>query len=462
MLYTTPGAAELIVFAHAVEDLPTNNQSVVVQPAPDGNRELRWVAREVKKLILAGTEAHEIAVVARTGLEDTRRALYALQRAGIPATARTRTPLSQIAALKAVLDLFRGAAELWSYRVLRSVIASPYFRTGIDLRSLDYIATKARPTALAAWQEQLGLLVAMLESEERDPDARRLGLNLRRVQRDVEQFAELRSMIEPLDGAKPLGSWLQLTSSMLSESWFRFRQRICDPPEDRLDVVRIDQRGVHLLERLLAEWARFDDLEQILSPTDWFRALRALLEGHELVLSTPAQKGAQVLEAHDAALTPFTAVFLVHANDGEFPRLSSAQGLFTEEERRTLRAAGLPVEDRQAVLARERVLWQAVTGTEQLAITYRTSDSRGTPLLPSLLVPPGHAPELPRRDDIADDPLNEEDDGRLAAQQLAQQLSSGDRAPVRTTNPQVLRRAIVNAYAEVQRGAPDRKRADVN
>ena len=162
VLYTTPAAAELIEFAHAVEDLPTNKQSVVVQPAPDGNRELRWVAREVKKLILAGTEAHDIAVVARTGLEDTRRALYALQRAGIPATARTRTPLSQIAALKAVLDLFRGAAELWSYRVLRSVIASPYFRTGIDLRSLDYIATRARPTALAAWQEQLGLLVAML------------------------------------------------------------------------------------------------------------------------------------------------------------------------------------------------------------------------------------------------------------------------------------------------------------
>ncbi|MGH7463106.1 MAG: hypothetical protein ACREMA_19025, partial [Longimicrobiales bacterium] len=50
----------------------------------------------------------------------------------------------------------------------------------------------------------------------------------------------------------------------------------------------------------------------------------------------------------------------------------------TDEERRTLRAAGLPVEDRQAALARERVLWQAVTGTEQLSITYRTSDARGT------------------------------------------------------------------------------------
>ena len=270
-------------------------------------------------------------------------------------------------------------------------------------------------------------------------------------------------MIEPLEGAKTLGSWLQQSRSMLSESWFRFRQRICDPPEDRLDVVRLDQRGVHLLERLLAEWARFDDLEQILSPTEWFRALRALLEGHELVLSTPAQKGVQVLEAHDAALTPFSAVFLVHANDGEFPRLSSAQGLFTDEERRTLRAAGLPVEDRQAALTRERVLWQAVTGTEQLAITYRTSDARGTPLLPSLLVPPEpHAPELPRRDDIVDDPLNEEDTGRTAAGQLARQLSSGDRAPIQAPNTHVLRRAIVNAYAEVQRGAPDRKRAVVN
>lgn len=52
----------------------------VVQPAPDGARELQWIAGEVKKLLLSGeAEPHEIAVVARTGLHDTRRALRVLE-----------------------------------------------------------------------------------------------------------------------------------------------------------------------------------------------------------------------------------------------------------------------------------------------------------------------------------------------------------------------------------------------
>ena len=57
---------------------------VTVQPAPDAAREMAWVARQVKEILAAGTEEpHRIAVVARSGRENTHRAYRALRRAGV-------------------------------------------------------------------------------------------------------------------------------------------------------------------------------------------------------------------------------------------------------------------------------------------------------------------------------------------------------------------------------------------
>ncbi|HSL71063.1 MAG TPA: PD-(D/E)XK nuclease family protein, partial [Longimicrobiales bacterium] len=152
-----------------------------------------------------------------------------------------------------------------------------------------------------------------------------------------------------------------------------------------------------------------------------------------------------------------------HANDGEFPRLPATTGVFSDEERRSLLAAGLPVDDRDPALARERALWQAVTAGDRVCISYRTTDAQGTPLLPSLLVPPGSEQlELPRRDDFLDEPVNAEEDARGAARRLSQQLAQRETIPIDTPDPAALRRAIVNAYAEHMRGAPDRTAASVN
>lgn len=479
-LYCVEAARDLVEIATSVEDLALNHASTgadyaaparhparedlpvassdrngwpdpVVQPAPDARRELDWVATQVKDLIIRGVaEPHEVAVVARTGLDDTRRALHVLERAGIPATARVRSPLAEIAALRALLDLYRAAAERWSYRVLRNVLTSPYFRFRIDVRPFDHIATKARPTTLDEWEGALIALLDALRSDATDSETRRTGLRAERMAKDVARFRELRTKLEPLSGTRSLGSWIDATEALLRQSWFRFRQRICDPPAARMDVVRFDQRGVRMLEALLAEWRSVDDPVEPISGVEWFRALRSLLEGQELVLTTPGQKGVQILEAHDAALAPFKATFLIHANDGEFPRSTSSSGLFTDDERVALRAHGLPVDDRRAVLARERVLWEAVTAVERLHVSYRTTDARGTPLLPSLLVPAHDASsELPRSTAIPGDPFNIEAAGRAAASHLRKAIREGaSGSRIATPTPTALKRAIVNAHAE--------------
>ncbi|MCH8107974.1 MAG: hypothetical protein IIB30_06425 [Chloroflexi bacterium] len=147
------------------------------------------------------------------------------------------------------------------------------------------------------------------------------------------------------------------------------------------------------LERLLAEWTGLADDTAPVDPVAWHRLLKQLLDSQTLALTTPLEKGVQVLEAQDTSLTPFDRVFLVHANDTVFPRTFRSPGVFSNEERATLADSALPLErrvplmHRDGVLRSERTLWRATTSQAGVTICYRTTDFRGTPRLPSLMVP---------------------------------------------------------------------------
>lgn len=431
-----------------------------VQPVPDAAREMAWVAGQVKAILAAGTaEPHQVAIVARSGRENTHRAYRALRRAGVSATARIRTPLDEIPALRALLLILRGAGRNWDYRSLRAVLAHPYFDTRVDLRSIDAIAALRRVAGLEAWSENLEQLRALVEDKAREIRGR--GLFPDRVEKDIEAFAAMREVLEPLGSARPEADWIDLTLALLGEDRgvFRLRRRVCDPVEERWEVVRSDQRGILLLERLLREWRELDHADDPLPPAGWHALLGKLLQANELVLSTPGQKGVQVLEAHDAALVPFAHTFVVHANDGEFPRTTGSTGVFTDGERRRLAERDLPVTHREETLRRERALWRAVTQqTGPVWITYRTTDAGGTPLLPSLMVPPHEdAAELPRIRRPSDDgePVTPAEADRRAAFSLYRALGSPDstgRPRIAPARPGRLARAIMAAAAETHRG----------
>jgi RecB family exonuclease len=445
--------------------------TIDVQPAPDAAREMAWVARQVKQLVASGkAEPHEIAVVARSGRDDTRRAYRALRDAGVPATARIRTPLAEITALQALLLVFRGAARDWDYRSLRAVLDHPYFDTKVDLRGLDFIAGMRRVVGLEAWSEMLREAQRLVGENHRDTWGK--GLFADRLEKDIEAFGAVRASLEPLSAARSEAEWIALTRTLLADERgvFLLRRRLCDAVGDRWDIVRTDQRGVIQLERLLAEWQQLELSDEPLDPADWHALLRQLLEGNELVLSTPGQKGVQVLEAHDAGLVPFAHTFVVHANDGEFPRVTGAAGVLSDEERSRLSELGIPVDHREASLRRERSLWRAVTRQAgPVRVSYRTTNPSGTPLLPSLMVPE-HDParELPRlRRPAGDTPVSPADADQLAASALAAGLvgaiDTEDTTPrivVAPCHPERLRQAIVAAVAESHRGPGLSRAAD--
>lgn len=433
---------------------------VHVQPVPDAAREMAWVARRVKEILAAGrAEPHEVAIVARSGRDNTQRAYRALRRAGVPATARVRTPLDEVPALRALLLVLRGVGRNWDYRSLRALLAHPYFDTRVDLRSVDAIAALRRVVGLDGWGEALERLRPLVENKAREVRGR--GLFLDRVKKDIEAFRALREVLEPLGEARSEADWIDLTLALLKEDrgLFRLRRRVCDPVEERWEVVRSDQRGILLLERLLQEWRELDHPDETILPAAWHALLRKLLQANELVLSTPGQNGVQVLEAHDAALAPFSHTFVVHANDREFPRAGAATGVFTDTERRRLAALGLPLAHRDETLRRERGLWRAVTQQAgPVWISYRTTDAGGTPLLPSLMVPRHeNAAELPRirrpSDDL--DPVTSAEADRRAAFAIHRALGapgSAARPRIAPARPERIARAIMAAAAEVHRG----------
>jgi hypothetical protein len=424
--------------------------AIVVQPAPDATRELQWVAARVKHLLLSGEEPHQIAVIARTGREDTRAACRYLEGAGVPCTARIRRPLAEIPALSLILQLFRGAGEGWSYRILRSAIGSSYTRLHIDLRLLDEIAARSRPTTLSAWERELERLEDITVGDEETGEVQRT--RSERIERHTSRFRELRALLEPLSGTRTERDWVELTRDLITRDPLELQRSLCRVPHERYDVVRFDQRGFRRFETLLSEWAAVADDTIAMAGAEWYRLLRRMLEGQELVLSTPAQKGVQVLEAQDAALVPFRHTYVIHVNDGVFPVRATEGGIFSEEERSVLIAAGLPLENRSLALAREHALWHAVTTSGAVTASWRTTDPRGTPLLPSLVLPEHDAAsELPRSLELLSEPVTRDQTRQVAAHAL---VAGAD--DVITSESSVMRRAILHAHAEQVRGVPDR------
>ena len=430
--------------------------------APDALGEARWVAARVKALLLAGEALpHEVAVVARSGAEDTRRLLTALETVGVPATARVRTPLAEVAALRAVLALFRGAAEGWSWGGLRPVLASPYFDVDVDLRPLDLLARQRRIRGLAEWVAAWRRLAEAADDETRAGALASEGVYADRLAEDGPALQAFSDAVADLDAERREVDWVELTLAVLEGRRFDFRARLSRPAGERWDIVRLDQRGTEALRVLLHEWREIRPGDERFGAAEWHDRLRRLLEANEIALTSPRRRGVQVLEAHEAALHPFRHTFLVHANDGVFPRPHRARGVFSDEEATRLRRLGLPVPSREDTIRREAALWNAVVAQPRITISWRSTDGDGTASLPSMRVPesrvvdPGTGAQAPESDapgrtgvDGAPGPMSLDQRLDREAERLHDARRGGDEAPVGSIAPEALRHATLAAYAE--------------
>jgi ATP-dependent helicase/DNAse subunit B len=314
--------------------------------------EAELVAAEVLSLLRSGVPGHEIAVVCRSlaGLGALIESVF--DQYAIPLAIDREASFGESALGRALIALVRCALlpELASAQDVLQYLRSP----GVleRLEKADALEAAIRRDSVHGAADAL----------------RRLGFEL-------EEIRVLRDAPDPV-------AELERQGRMLLAAPFSGQARLLEPPEE------LDARA---LATMLAALHELEDLRLVPSGAE----LVGLLEELRVDAGRPIRPGAvQVCEPLAIRARRFQAVFVCGLQENEFPRGGSPEPFFSDERRRELAAAsGLRLAPAEEGLGRERYLFYSAVSraTDQVVLSYRSSDEEGNLALPSPFI-----------DDVAD------------------------------------------------------------
>ena len=364
--------------------------------APDVDREVEEVARRIRALADGGVPLRRIAVVARQARPYVDLASAALERCGVPVTARRRMGLQEIPVVRAVRALFAAAGDGWTRHPLVEVAEQPYFASELDPGILNFAGFRRRIAGLLQWERALRELHAEAERDEARPaddhGERRNPLPpASRVAAALEGWHRFAERARALDGTRTLREWVGWLEMFLAGDPWHMADRVNAVPDGRFDIARLDLAGWKALREITAGWSRaldaWGNAEDRLSVHDFATQLAELLQG-DIALRTPMRRGVQVLEAHAAAYRSFDHLFLIGLEAGRFPLRSPVSPILDEADRRDLAALGVPFESREAWDAREQELFGvlAASAVQGLTVSWSRLDTGGREVVRSAFV----------------------------------------------------------------------------
>ncbi len=355
--------------------------------APDAERELEEVARRIRTLAEQGTPLHRIGIVARQARPYLDLALHALERFGIPATARRRVALVEVPIIRALRSLFAAAADGWSRHGLVELAEQPYFANGLDPQLLNHAGHRRRILGLTDWQAALdGLAEAATLAESREEEdageGRRLGLpRAERAVTGAASFAQFRALAADLDDVRTLAEWTAWLVEFLDRDPWGAVPRMQRIPTGRHDVVRLDLAAWRGVRDSAARWrqalARWGDTAPM-TIGDFRLRVEGLLDA-DVAIWTPSLEGVQVFEGLAAAYRPFDHLFLVGLTAGRWPLPAPRSPILDDAERVELAGRGLPLESDATWDRLERGLFRVlVAGAERrLTVSWSQLDPAG-------------------------------------------------------------------------------------
>lgn len=385
------GPSEILTRVRTASGLP-------LVSAPDVQREVEEVAGRARALIDAGTPPHRIAIVSRQARPYVDLACDALERFGVPATARRRHSYREVPLIRALLTLLDAAGEGWTRHGLASLAQQPYIGSSLDATVINYVGYRERVRGLADWEKALRSLERRaLEREKREEkgelteiDRRSIAPAHTRVVAAREAHAKFMRAARKLDEQRTLDGWLDWLTEFLTRDPFDIEERIYAIPEDRFQIARIDLRAKSALWSITSEWC--DALKNwkvkgdVMDVADFADRLREMLNA-DLAIWTNTLRGVQVLEGMSAAYRSFDHVFLVGLEAGRFPTRKPTSPIWDEHDRERLIAAGLPIDSAEVWGSRERDLFRTlVAGAKSLTVSYPRQGARDADTLPSAFV----------------------------------------------------------------------------
>lgn len=306
--------------------------------------EAELVAAEVLSLLRSGVPGEQIAVVCRSLSRSAGVLESVFTQYGIPTAIDWQLSFAHTALGRAVLALARcaldpdraSAQDLLQYLRAPGVLERP--------EVADWLEAQVRREGLAGAEgaaERLGFRPAAIDAVRASPDpAAELALQGRRL----------------------------LAGSCAA-------QAVLLEPAQQLDARAL----VRMLEAL-------DELRELdLLPADG--ELIGLLEALRVDASRPQRTGAvEICQPLSIRARRFATVFVCGLQEGEFPQLSPPDPFLSDERRHELAlSSGLRLRLGEDSLAAERYLFYSAVSraTDQLILSFRSSDEEGNVALPS-------------------------------------------------------------------------------
>jgi ATP-dependent helicase/DNAse subunit B len=386
-------AERVEVVLAAATDLPEPEEmavTAVLTRTPGSEREVRQIAKDLKRLLQEGVRPEEIAVLmADPAAYDTLFAEVFTEE-GIPCDRAGEEPLDRSPVVRSMLLCLEAAAGLDQGFDLFKLARSGYLpgdeailgalrrvfpRRGYRYNRLEW---ERRLGAALAWQERL----AGDDEDDRRAEHRAFCDELRRA------LALLPALLDPLavfPRQADLAGYRTALERLTQDLHLSERTLSSEGPEEvRIRDWAALQAFREVVDRLARAGNLLPDAGELTLP-EFLRTLRAALTEATYRTEAAWPGGVALLPVSQSVGLEFPYVFYVGVRDGVVPRPVREDWLLPEALRRALAARGLRLETAEQLASRERFLFQlgVTRATKRLYLSYPESDPAGRPQLGS-------------------------------------------------------------------------------
>lgn len=383
-------------------------EAVRLVRARDLEGELRWAAREIRRLVREeGVDPGQVAVLLPDAGGYAEPAALALAAEGIPVDQAVEEPLDRNPLVRTVLLCLEAASGLRTGFDLLKLVRTGYLPGDEDhlaalrrvFRERGYLFSRAEwERRLAAEEVRWARRAAAEEAESAGAtgeagvtgeagqtgggEARQVLAGLRRV---TQLLPALLDPLAALPLRAPLATHLEALEGLLAGLGLERAALSPSVPE----ALRVrDWSALGAFRAVAASLARAGNLlpeAEELTLADFLATLRAALTEARYTLSPAAPGGVALLTVTQSRGLEFSHVFFIELVDGVVPRPAGEDWLLPEEARRRLAAAGVLLDTARDRLGREKFLFHlgVTRAARRLYLLYPESDATGNVQLPS-------------------------------------------------------------------------------
>ena len=383
-------------------------QGLAIVAVAGTSGEVRYLAAQVKRLLLEGTSPADVVVAVRD-LDDYAWLIdEVFSAAGIPYACEAGKPLAWLAPFKSLVNVLTLEVEDWPFRRLLGLLDSGLFRPGwqefragaavrnvsAELRRCELF--EGRERILSGLERAVRNTPAIADANVTDvARAQDVGDELKSGEVDHRQetiqssadyarklLMRLSDACAGLRSSHDLEGWSGVTAGMVRELGF------AEAPLDNGSPLE-GRRFGEMLESILFDAARAERVAGIapvqLTLREFIGELTDLIERQRLVPRVREEGRVRVLSAEQVRNLDVPHLFLAGLNETSFPQFRNDDCLYGEVERRELNNHGLSLGHRTLRAQEELLMFYGIVTRvrKQLVLTYPIVGDEGQPLSPS-------------------------------------------------------------------------------